>query len=216
MNVHAAHTRRCSNAGGFTLVEVIVVLGVILMLAGIAVPMISSYVDDGKRARAEAEVRMLSSALTSVYKDVGVFATRGRNGSNGTLYALFSGRTMPTSNPFAANHAFSNWGRHATRGDLMDNHLLQNAPGGQASAAYDTSGSTQWRGPYVAGSTPLDPWGRPYVASVIGSWYSDATRYKRMYVLSAGPNGRIDTDRDSTATTELAGDDIGLILFQQQ
>ncbi|MCA8941357.1 MAG: type II secretion system protein GspG [Planctomycetes bacterium] len=210
------HAPRRPEMSGFTLVEVIVVLGVILMLAGIAVPMISSYVDDGKRARAEAEVKMLGAALTSVYKDVGVFATRGRNGSNGTLYALFSGPTMPTSNPFAANHSFSNWARHATRGDLMDHHLLENAPGGQTSAAYDTSGSTQWRGPYVAGSTPLDPWGRPYVASVIGSWYSHATRYKRMYVLSAGPNGRIDTDRDSTATTEIAGDDIGMILSQQK
>ena len=36
---------------GFTLVEVIVVLSVVLLLTGIAVPMLSSYMEDGRRAR---------------------------------------------------------------------------------------------------------------------------------------------------------------------
>ena len=43
---------------GFTLVEVIVVLSVILLLTGIAVPMLSSYMEDARRARAEAECKV--------------------------------------------------------------------------------------------------------------------------------------------------------------
>ena len=63
--------------------------------------------------------------------------------------------------------------------------------------------------------TPMDPWGRPYLVTVISSWYSHATRYKRVFVLSAGPDGRIDTQNISTATTDIADTDIGLILHQR-
>jgi len=50
---------------GFTLVEVIVVLSVVLLLTGIAVPMLSSYMEDGRRARAEAECKVVGAAIMS-------------------------------------------------------------------------------------------------------------------------------------------------------
>ncbi len=215
MTVHNQHGRQhTASQRGFTLVEVIVVLGVILLLSGIAVPMISSYVDDGKRARAIAEVKMLSAAVASFYKDVGVFPAR-RNTTNNYLYTLLTGATQPTSNPYTASHNFSTWGRDASRGDVADNHLLRNAPQGSDAAAYPITGSQRWRGPYLSGPAPTDPWGRPYVITVIGSWYNDATRYKRMYVLCAGENGRIDTNYESTNTTDIAGDDVGVIIVER-
>jgi hypothetical protein len=104
----------------------------------------------------------------------------------------------------------------ANNGDTLDNHLLTNTPGGAAGAAYPTTGSARWRGPYAAGSLPLDPWGRPYLVTVIAGYSTHATNYKRLVVLSAGPDGDIDTAAQLTATTTIAGDDIGMILSQRQ
>lgn len=202
--------------GGFTLVEVIVVLSVVLLLTGIAVPMLSGYMEDGRRAKAESEVKVIAAAMMSLNKDVGTFPTRNGSGTNSTLYSLFTGPTMPTSNPFAAGHQWATWAMNAARGDLLDNHLNLNTPQGQSAGAYPMTGSARWRGPYFAGSTPLDPWGRPYVINVISSFSTHATNYKRLWVLSAGSNGRIDTPAAATATTELSGDDIGLMIAQRQ
>ena len=42
------------------------------------------------------------------------------------------------------------------------------------------------------------------------------TTYKRLYVLSAGPNGRFDTNANATATTDITGDDLGVLMTQRQ
>ena len=66
------------------------------------------------------------------------------------------------------------------------------------------------------GTAPLDPWGRPYVVNVISGFYNHATNYKRIFVMSAGPNGVFDTSYLATATTDIAGDDIGMLLAEKQ
>jgi prepilin-type N-terminal cleavage/methylation domain-containing protein len=210
---HAA--RRSSSHGGFTLVEVIVVLAVLLLLTGIAVPLLSGYTEDGRRVRAESEVKTIAAAMLSFYKDVGTYPARSGAGTNNQLYTLFTGPTMPATNPFATNHQWSTWAMSSARGDLADNHLNLNRPQGQVEGAYPTSGTMRWRGPYFAGSTPLDPWARPYVINVISAFQTHATNYKRLWVVSAGPNGQLETSANATATTELGGDDIGVIVGQR-
>lgn len=213
MENHGAERKR--SQGGFTLVEVIVVLSVVLLLTGIAVPMLSSYMEDGRRARAEAETKVIGAAVMSFYKDLGVYPARNSGGTNNYIYSLLTGPTTPTTNPWTAGHNFATWGMGAARGDLLDNHLLRNQPQGNNSAAYATTGSMRWRGPYVNGTSPLDPWGRPYAINVISGWQTNATNYKRLWVISAGPNGRFDTNANATATTDITGDDIGVMLTQR-
>jgi prepilin-type N-terminal cleavage/methylation domain-containing protein len=201
---------------GFTLVEVIVVLSVVLLLTGIAVPMISSYMEDGRRAKAESEIKVIGAAMMSLYKDVGSYPARNGSATNNQLYSLITGPTMPTTSPFVGGHQWITWAMSAARGDLLDNHLNLNTPQGQSAGAYPTTGNVRWRGPYFAGSTPLDPWGRPYVVNVIAGHSTHATNYKRLWVLSAGPNGRIETTATATATTELGGDDLGMMVGQRR
>ncbi|MFN3242271.1 MAG: type II secretion system protein GspG [Planctomycetota bacterium] len=211
----ASNVDRRALQGGFTLVEVIVVLSVVLLLTGIAVPMLSSYMEDGRRARAEAEIKVVMAAVGKMYKDVGVYPARNSSGTNNYLYTLYTGPAL-TSNPWSNNHRWSAWARNAQRGDQLDNHLLVNQPQGSTSGAYASTGNMRWRGPYVAGSTPVDPWGRPYVINVLSGWRTDATNYKRVWVVSAGPDGRFNTNYRARATDELAGDDIGVLLTQRQ
>ena len=206
---------RCQHAG-FTLVEVIVVLAVVLLLTGIAVPMISGYMGDGRRARAEAEVKVIASAVTSFYKDVGTWPARSSAGTDNSIYVLCTGSTLPAANPFVRSHRFSNWLLDGTHGDTLDNHLLNNTPGDAGGAAYATTGSMRWRGPYSAGSLPVDPWGHPYLVTVIAGFSNNANNYKRLLVLSAGADGIINTAATLRADGDIAGDDIGLILSQRQ
>lgn len=200
---------------GFTLVEVIVVLSVVLLLTGIAVPMLTSYMNDGRRARAEAECKVLGAAMMSCYKDVGVFPARSATGVNNTVRVLLSGATKPTVNPWSAAHTWATEGMNATQGDVLDNHLLRNTPNGAGAGAYPITGSNRWRGPYIAGTAPLDPWGRPYIINVISGWDTNVTNNKRLFVLSAGEDGIINTVATATATGAILGDDVGFILSQR-
>ena len=207
--------RRPQHAG-FTLVEVIVVLAVVLLLSGIAVPLISGYVDDSKRARAASEVKLLAGALASFYKDVGIYPTRDAAGRNNRLLCLITGLDQPPQTRLTRGHAFQSWASNSTRGDLLDNHLLRNQPGGTPGAAYPITGSDKWRGPYLAGPAPLDPWGRPYYINVMGSYNANATNYFRVYVLSAGPDGDLDTRHLATINDDVHPDDIGVVLHQRR
>jgi hypothetical protein len=53
------------------------------------------------------------------------------------------------------------------------------------------------------------------VINVISGYFAHATLYKRVWVMSAGPNGRFDTSANALANTDITGDDIGVMLTQQ-
>ena len=54
---------------GFTLIELMIVMAIIATLAGIAVPIIGSYVDRAKIARAKSEIRLIGNEILSFYYD---------------------------------------------------------------------------------------------------------------------------------------------------
>ncbi len=54
-------------AEGFTLIELIIVIAVIAILLGIALPRIRGMVDEGNTAKAAAELRALQAATESYY-----------------------------------------------------------------------------------------------------------------------------------------------------
>jgi prepilin-type N-terminal cleavage/methylation domain-containing protein len=212
--MHPLQATAAGRSRGFTLVEVVVVLAVVLLVSSLAVPVVSGYLQDGRRAQAEADVRKLAAALTRFYKDNGCYPSRYRT-NNDLLSVLVSGPAVPAGNPWAAGHQFATWASGASSGDSLDHHLCVNAPQGEPANAYPTTSIARWRGPYLPGPAPLDPWGRPYVVNVIASWSTSTTQYKRLYVLSAGPNGVIDTNHLARTIDDIGGDDIGVILTER-
>jgi prepilin-type N-terminal cleavage/methylation domain-containing protein len=88
----------------FTIIEVLIVITVILVLAGLTLAT-SGYVQTkGKRARAEAEIAAISTALENYKADNGIYPIDAANGTTDTLDA----RTMfdPTAVQYAAASVF--------------------------------------------------------------------------------------------------------------
>lgn len=106
---------------GFTLIEMLVVLVIIGMLAGLVGPKLFGRVDSSKVQTAGAQIKMFKGALETFRLDVGRFPTQAEG-----LLALVQ------------------------------------APTEERARAH-------WRGPYLDGEVPLDPWSNPYLYSLPGA-----------------------------------------------
>lgn len=113
--------RNSRPTAGFTLLEMLVVLVIIGLLAGLVAPRLFSRLDSSKVQVADAQVKMLRSAVMTMQLDIG---------------------RLPTADEGLA--------------------LLSAPPADAREAAL-------WRGPYLDGKLPADPWGHAYQYSIPGA-----------------------------------------------
>ncbi|HEY4080825.1 MAG TPA: type II secretion system major pseudopilin GspG [Burkholderiaceae bacterium] len=114
-----SHYRR---NGGFTLLELLVVILIIGLLTGIVAPRFLGQIGRSETTTARAQIDSFDKALQAFRIDVGRFPT--------------------------------------TQEGMQ---VLLVAPAGE----------TRWRGPYLKGGIPLDPWGMPYQYSFPGTGGKD-------------------------------------------
>ena len=136
--MHVVPTLRAPRyaARGFTLLEMLVVMVIIGLLAGLIGPRIFGKVDTSKVQTAQAQIKMLESALNIMRLDVG--------------------QVPPPEQGLR-------W--------------LINPPTDPALAAL-------WKGPYIEGLIPMDPWNNPYQYKVPG------VNSKAYSMFSFGADGR--------------------------
>ncbi len=176
-------------SGGFTLVEMVVVLAVVAILAAILVPTVAKNINDAKIARAGNEAQVIGAAIASFYKDLGRWpdadgATAALAGAQNVLRTADG--TMPTIQGGTGGWAGAAW-------DTYENHLLRNTPGDQGVAGantYATVGELRWNGPYLT-DIKSDPWGSNYLSNV--DYLRDGT-INAVWVISAGSDRTIRTD----------------------
>jgi prepilin-type N-terminal cleavage/methylation domain-containing protein len=168
---------------GFTLIEVIVVVGIIAILAGILVPFIIKEIDEAKVTKAKADVKSIATAIAILKKDTGYWPVTPDCTSTVTILKG-SGGVMPA---FAV---VANW--DTSESNTFENYLQ-----------VDDNGCwpVTWRGPYMK-QVSADPWGHSYIANATEFLSTEA-----VWILSAGPNGTVETGRGAMA---LSGDDIGI------
>ncbi len=156
-------------SSGFTLIEMVVVVAIIIALAGILVPIVTGELEDAKVATAQATVNRVATALTQYLKDTS-FAPTGQNGQK-TYHYLYGDGTVPSANKFASG-----------QGALLSDFLTEN-----------TTQTTGWKGPYLQ-RVEADPWGCAYLVNS-NSFFKST---ERAWVLSAGPDRTVNTTAAST------------------
>lgn len=203
-------TPHADAARGFTLIELTVVLAVIVTLALILTPAMSNFINDARMARSRNDVHTIASAVTQVYKDTGFFPqwSAANNGGAGLAANKVDLLVSPGNVPASAQQTL--WITGST--DTLANQLLSNAPGYTMRTATSNSG---WNGPYLASTLGADAWGNRFMVNVglldatTGVQTSAGSLKSAVWVISAGPNGTIETLHTQPVTTAAAaGDDI--------
>ena len=218
---------------GFTLVELVFVIAIIVVLAGILIPLALNKLGEADQARADADLQGMASALTTFFTDNRHFPACNAtdcdplNGTSNDLKILvFKG---DSSNVIAGDIAPTNatpvcsvdWDATgnlvATNEDQNNafNHLIINNPNGDGITGGSGVDYRKWKGPYL-GKVGTDPYGNFYVAH-IGAIEKNGSKINSAgtgygWVLSAGIDGVFQTCPESTS---LAGDDTGFIFVSQ-
>lgn len=173
---------KSGNEKGFTLIEVIVVAGIIAILAGILVPLIFKEIDESKITRSSGDIKSISTAILVFRKDTGQWPVLDA-ACDPKVTLLFGAGTMVSN--------LAAMGFDATVAQSFTDHLT----------TYTGTCYQNLKGPYM---TPVsaDPWGNAYVINTDGF----PVQGKQVWLISAGPNGKIDTQSNSET---LQGDDVG-------
>lgn len=187
---------RKHSSGGFTWVEIIVILAAVCILVAVLTPIVRKYIHDARVSRAQGDVKLISAMLNDLIKDTGQYP--GNKLPSGKTFICGPG-TQPSSGVLWCTSGNSS---------SLSNHLYINDPDedgtpNEASDDYRSSDKFRWKGPYLQ-AIHADPWGNAYAvnASTLAERNTNPT-----WVVSPGPDGVFQT---STTDTSLSGDDIGL------
>ncbi|MCB9889092.1 MAG: type II secretion system protein GspG [Planctomycetes bacterium] len=201
---------RREEQAGFTLVEWVVACAVVAVLGGLLLPGFTSRLSAARVSAAERDVSAIGNAIRAMHRQLGVWPARNGAGVDHSLTLLLSGSALPGANPWADTSFWSMV--TGSSADVLDHHLAANTPQGSAGAGYPTAGFAAWHGPYLE-SIPRDPWGRPYVVNVQSGYATHPTQARRLWVLSAGPDGQFQTSASAGVADVCVGDDVGFLVY---
>lgn len=185
---------------GFTLMEMMVTLAILLILAAILTPIVTKYIDEARITRATLEAQKIADGLLSFNKNTGKWAIFQSGVNITTLSAIYTTLAGPGTDP-ACSGCSSDW-LSANRGSLAD-ILETNVP------SYTLVGKYAWRGPYIS-QIGTDPWGNAYLVNAASLAFGVN---RAAFVLSAGPNGTVETTftqniGSGSSAVSIGGDDI--------
>jgi prepilin-type N-terminal cleavage/methylation domain-containing protein len=188
---------------GMTMIEMVVVLGIIAVLAAILTPVVANYIDQSRLARAQSDVRVIGEAISRFESDMSRYPmfTNGSGNLPDSAADVIRLEGPGTSLTDTSGNT-TNW-VNGSVSDLLADQLLSNAP------AYSQTSSLakpfKWKGPYI--NPDADPWGRKYVVNIANA---KSTSAYACFVLSAGPDGIVQTPFSiaETSSVTASGDDI--------
>src|SRR4051812_31455670 len=85
------HAPKSSSSSGFTLVEMLVVIGIIVLLIGLLMPMISRAYRNAERAKVAGDMQAITTALEAYKQDMNQYPpVVNNNGAQVLLQALLA------------------------------------------------------------------------------------------------------------------------------
>src|SRR5687767_13206146 len=127
-HARSATRRMRSRRGGFTLIEILVVIAVISILAALVAPNVFRHVGSAKDAAAKSQIEMLGAALDAYRLDNGRYPTTAQG-----LAALWE---QPVAEPRPTNWR-GPYVRKAVPNDPWGNPYLYMSPGEMNARSYD-------------------------------------------------------------------------------
>ena len=178
-----------TRSAGVSLLEAVVIMGVMAIMAGALAPVVSTSLRKQKLQRARVEVGALRDAIVTFMSDV-----REQGFSSDASLSLASQEPvyLAVGNgdiPEIAAGIESVWRLPVDSAsvDFLERHLATNRPGGVTDRGYAT-----WRGAYLTSPIPPDPWGNRYMVNSMYLWGPYGLKYDTV-VLSAGPNEMVES-----------------------
>lgn len=171
-----AQGRRVSVRRGFTLVELLIVLAILVLLASLVGPRLLGSKQKADINAVKAQIGMFQSALERYSLDMNRFP------------ATEEGLSALISKPGAEGNATAS---ASSESDVAPSDSA-------ADSAESTEGGGTWDGPYLKSETvPLDPWGKAY------SYEYPPTHNKINIpdIWSFGPDGQENTEDDIKSWT---------------
>ncbi len=186
---HRCRVRVQTSHHAFTLIELLTVMAIILVLAGLILNIAGSANYNASKARAQAEVKQMETAMESYKADNGAYP---RNGDTDTLNA--NGTT--DTDPGATTNNYTKAGQY----------LFEQLSGLQPSGAASTKTYIAFKpsqlylggasAPAAGTSYIIDPFGFPY-------GYSTAYQKEQDRVNSTVPPGTVDATKGYNPTFDL-------------
>jgi general secretion pathway protein G len=176
-------------ARGFSLVELIVVVAVIVLLSGILLPVVSSQIDDAKNERALADLDLIAKAFSTFRAHTSMWP-----GSHVPVDSASVATGSDELTDFRCLYA------NATNvAGWKGPYLNQGVDAGDYTRVARTATSRS------AGEGLLDPWGQPYRIYRFAAAEGDSGA---IVVLSRGPDAMLNSSPEDVNAGVPSGDDV--------
>ncbi len=199
-------TRALRSTGGFTLIEIVIVLAIIAVLAGILTPTLTRFIGDSRIRKAEADTRAIGAAIGLFYGDTGlwpIWIAGGTTTASSATFEIMASNDGERPDDAGGLSGEDKWDA-TTHTDLVHigDQLVTNGP------VYNTTVGDRriWRGPYLE-KVLADPWGMKYLVNIEYLKPPNVGGPKPVFVLSAGPNKLIETEFEQAGPSFTAGGD---------
>ena len=184
------HQNKLKDSGGWTLLELVVVLAVIAILAAVLTPMLTSYIQSSRLSAAKTDLSNIAAAVVQFNTDTKLWPIY-----NTTFVNLND--TPKDLEVTPGNDAISVVGTTGLLSEPLNTNVM----------ALPTTGTRAWKGAYL--ELNPDPWGTRYYLTAKHLKPGDTSA---AFVVSAGRDQTLQTSFDQNQNTNLTvlGDDIAV------